>query len=200
MKILLLLVSLTVSVWLPGCGKAKIDAITSTSTILAFGDSLTSGTGAKPDESYPSILKKLIGCEVVNGGVPGDDTSAGLKRLPMLLKRHNPDLVLLCLGGNDMLRKHDSRLIKENLKTMMQLIQKTKADIILIGVPKPGLLLKVPAFYKELAAEFNVPVDMDIVQTILSNAALKSDYIHPNANGYAGMARSIHALITQYEK
>ena len=96
-----------------------------------------------------------------------------------------------------MLRKHDSKNIKENLKSMIKLIQNAKSDIILVGVPKPGLILKVPGYYKELAKEYGIRIDTKTLKTVLSNSSLKSDYIHPNAKGHEFLADSFHSLITK---
>ena len=88
--------------------------------ILAFGDSLTYGTGAKPDQSYPAQLEGLIKRKIINAGVPGEISSKGLLRLPHLLESHQPDLVILCHGANDILRKMNLEITKSN-KTFFNL-------------------------------------------------------------------------------
>lgn len=137
--------------------KPSIGRLTGESTVVAFGDSLTSGFGVTKNESYPTVLADLLGCRVVNAGVSGEDTFAGLQRLPAVLKTNKPDLVILCMGGNDMLQKQSKEKMKANLKSMIQLIQNSEAAIIMIGVPEPGLLLKTPGLYGELEKSMICP-------------------------------------------
>jgi lysophospholipase L1-like esterase len=183
-----------------GCSQPEIKEVTSDSTVVAFGDSLTSGYGVSDEESYPSILADLLGCDVVNSGVSGEDTTAGLRRLPETLEAYQPELVVLCFGGNDMLRKHPEARTIANLKAMIELIHASGADIVMIGVPRPGLLLAVPGFYETLADEYALPFDDSLLKHILSKNALKSDHIHPNEAGYQLMAERIHALIKKSER
>jgi acyl-CoA thioesterase I len=166
--------------------------------ILAFGDSLTYGTGSKDGESYPAQLQALIDREVINAGIPGEITREGLLRLPSLLNQHRPELVILCHGGNDLLRKNNQTKTRSNLRQMIEVIQQYGASVILLGVPRPKLfLLQSAEFYSGLAKEFNIPIENQVLPTVLSNNSLKSDTIHPNANGYRKIAEAIHSLLLE---
>ena len=179
-----------------GCGqKAEIRRLNASSVVLAFGDSLTFGTGASTDESYPSVLAGIIKCRVINEGAPGETTTEAIRRLSRVLKKIKPDLVILCHGGNDMLQRRSQTRTIANLNAMIVMIRKTKADVVLIGVPKPGLFLKTPDFYKELADKHKIPFDSDTIPEIISNHSLKSDQIHPNADGYIRLAQAVAALL-----
>lgn len=163
--------------------------------VLAFGDSLTFGAGAGEAESYPAVLSGLIGRPVVRSGVPGEVTAQGLERLPRVLDEHQPRLVILCLGGNDLLRKVEEREIAANLRSMIGLLRDRGIAVVLVGVPKPGLFASPPKFYAELAAEFAIPYEGEVVKDVLYSSELKSDPIHPNALGYRKMAQAIAGLL-----
>jgi lysophospholipase L1-like esterase len=178
------------------CSKTpRIATVPSDGVVLAFGDSITFGTGAAPSESYPSVLEKRIGRRVVNAGVPGEVTAEGRERLVSVLDQYNPVLMLLCLGGNDFLRHQDETKTIENLKAMISLAQSRGVSVVLISVPRLGLGLEVPKFFGELAREFAIPVEGKTLETILSKSSLKSDVIHPNASGYALLAGSVAELL-----
>jgi len=192
-----LLALLLVALTLAGCsGKTPpLPRLAAQDVVLAFGDSLTYGTGATEAESYPEVLGGLIGRTVVRAGVPGEVTAQGLQRLPALLEAHRPKLVLLCLGGNDMLRKLGDAQTAANLKTMIGAIRQTGAAVVLLGVPKPALFGGAAKFYGEIAEELAVHYDGEIVTAVLRDNALKSDPIHPNAVGYRKIAEGIAALL-----
>lgn len=201
MKISLSIALLALLVLSPGCGSQPgIKRLSESSVVLAFGDSLTAGTGAGRTESYPAVLAGPIGCRVVNAGVPGEETPAGLLRLPAVLQKEQPDLVILCEGGNDMLREKKDELIHKNLDAMVTKARQAGADVILIGVPKPGLLLKVPTFYQQVADKHNIPCDSKTLARIFSSPALKRDYAHPNAAGYRRLAEAIAILIRESQR
>lgn len=165
-------------------------------TVLAFGDSLTFGTGAARGQSYPAVLAGLTGLEVVNAGVPGETTRQGLARLPDALDAHAPRLVLLCLGGNDMLRRQDRGAMKANLEAMIQLIRGRGIEVVLLGVPEPALFgLESEGSYAELARRHGLPLQDRALAEILSDDARKADRIHPNAAGYADLAKAIALLL-----
>ena len=175
----------------------ELQPITADATVLAFGDSLTYGTGTSRDKAYPAVLETLINRTVINAGVPGEVSREGLHRLPQLLTRHQPDLLILCHGGNDILRKLDLAKAKRNIQQMIDLASEQQVQVILIGVPEFGIFLSPPAFYQELAEENNIPILSDALSDILSSTQLKSDHIHPNAMGYQQFAESIAALLMQ---
>lgn len=173
----------------------QLPALASDAVVLAFGDSLTFGTGADAAERYPAFLGKMIGRRVVNYGIPGEVTAEGLSRLPDVLEREKPALMLLCHGGNDQLRRKDLRQSADNIRAMIKLAQKFGAAVVLIAVPAPGLSLKPPSLYRKIAREMSIPVEEEILSDILSDNSFKSDLIHPNAAGYRRMAESITTLL-----
>lgn len=173
-----------------------IAPISPSTVIVAFGNSLTAGVGAGArSASYPALLQSRLGCRVVNAGVSGEETSAGLKRLPTVLKAQEPDVVILCHGGNDMLGRKNEDALESNLDRMISLARRSGADVILVGVPKPGLTLRVPRLFHELAAKHHIPIEAEALPHILSNRSLKSDLIHANAAGYKYLAKAIQDLI-----
>jgi acyl-CoA thioesterase-1 len=159
--------------------------------IVAFGDSLTHGTGASDDTAYPAVLATLTGRTVINAGVPGDTTTTGLLRLPEVLAEHRPRLVLLCLGGNDMLRKHPAAATENNLRLLVQTIRASGAEVVLIGVPAPKLFGGAPDFYARVARDMGLPLEQDVFSDVLRDNRLKSDPIHANAAGYRQVAERL---------
>ena len=181
---------------LPGCGqKAKLAPLASDAVVLAFGDSLTFGTGAREDESYPAQLARLVGRKVVREGVPGEVSAAGLARLPALLDELRPRLLLLCHGGNDFLQHLPKAQAAANVRSMVRLARDRGIDVLLIGTPEPGFTVSPPEFYAEIAKEFHIPYEGDVLGKVLRDGALKSDTVHPNAQGYRLVAERVAELL-----
>jgi len=176
-------------------GQPKLPRLAPDAVVLAFGDSLTVGVGANSSESYPARLEALIGRTVVSSGVPGETSEGGLARLPAALEEAKPQLVILCEGGNDFLQKLDDAQTANNLRAMVRMARAQGAQIVLIAVPKPGLLPSPADFYSAIAREFAVPHEESALRKILTDNALKSDLVHPNAAGYARLAEAIAALL-----
>ncbi len=174
----------------PQLAKLPNDAI-----ILAFGDSLTFGTGATPETNFPAELEKLIGRKVIAAGIPGEVTADGLERLPDVIEEENPKLMILCHGGNDLLRKTGEEKAEANLRAMIALAQAKGVQVVMIAVPKPGLTLTPAPYYEKIANELKLPIETGILRSILSSPSLKSDTIHPNAAGYRKMAEAIAELL-----
>ena len=165
--------------------------------IVAFGDSLTHGTGASTNDAYPAVLASLTGRTVINAGVPGDTTASALQRLPEVLAEHQPRLVLLCLGGNDMLRKHSAAATENNLRLLVQTIRASGAGVVLIGVPEPRLFGGAPDFYARIAEDMQLPLEEDVFNDVLKDNRLKSDAIHANAAGYRVIAERLAAFLQE---
>jgi lysophospholipase L1-like esterase len=143
------------------------------------------------------VLAERLGRKVVNAGVPGEISAEGLARLPELLEKHRPALVLISHGGNDILRKIDPRQTKANLKRMIELVRAQGGEVVLIAIPKPALLPSAASFYEELAEEMAVPVELDIVTHLQKSPKYKSDPIHFNAEGYRLMAEAVAELLEE---
>ena len=191
------LVLIGVSLALLGCSaeQPQLSPLPRDAVILAFGDSLTKGTGAGDAASYPAVLADLTGHTVINAGIPGELSADGLRRLPALLETAQPKLMILCHGGNDMLRKRSLEQLASNIREMITLARHRGVEIVLIGVPRPGLLLGTADLYREIAASMNVPLEADALPDILGDAGLKSDPIHPNAAGYRLMAEALYRIL-----
>ncbi len=176
---------------------AQLQALNTDATILAFGDSLTYGTGTSRDKAYPAVLEELINHKIINAGIPGEISEKGLARLPGLIERHHPELIIICHGGNDILHKLDLNRTRNNIQKMINLARQNNSQVVLIGVPEFGIFLESSPIYQALAKNNQLPLADDILADILAKASLKSDHIHPNARGYQILAKHIAMLLKQ---
>ena len=167
----------------------------SSPVILAFGDSLTYGYNVSKIDSYPVVLEALTGLKVINAGISGEISKQGLKRLPNVLDEHHPQLMILCHGGNDLLRKMDMKDMESNIRSMIQLSLDRGIPVILLGVPKPGLFLSSFDIYEKIATSMGIIFIEDLIPDILGDKSLKSDSIHPNKEGYYFMAEEIYKIL-----
>ena len=192
-----LLSALAALLALSACGNTtpQLPKVSSGDVILAFGDSLTYGTGAGEAESYPAVLSQLIGREVVAAGVPGELSADGLERLPAVLDEVRPRILVLCLGGNDMLRGVGHAVAEANLKAMVNIARERGIAVALIAVPQPALFAGNAPFYEAMAAELGLPIEASVLEGLMYDNKYKSDAIHPNAKGYRKMAEAIAELL-----
>lgn len=183
---------------LAGCGRSqgKAQPVPAGSTVLALGDSLTYGTGASAEASYPTVLAELTGWNVVNAGVPGDTSAQALARLPALLAEHRPKLVIVSIGGNDFLRKLPESDTRANVHAACKLALESGAQVLLVAVPRATVAAALGqmtdhALYAEVAKDLNIPLQREGWGEVLAQAELRSDQVHANAKGYAQFARSV---------
>jgi len=190
---------LFIFLFLPACEQSTtpvFERMSPGAVILAFGDSLTYGTGAAKNTDYPSILSALSEHKVINAGIPGEISRTGLRRLPALLDQHQPELLILIHGGNDMLRRVPEQQTASNLRQMIDMAKQRNIKVLMLGVPKPRFfLLSSAEMYQQIAEEQQVPIDLEILPQVLSDNTLKSDTIHPNSEGYRLMAENIYSLL-----
>lgn len=179
---------------LAACSSKKAEPLPPGSVVLALGDSITAGYGLVPEQAWPTLLAGKTGWKIVNGGVSGDKSGDALARLPALMEEHAPTLVLVTLGGNDMLRKTPEEETRGNLARILELVRSRDALPVLLATPRPSVAgalfqnLSPPPFYAEIAKERKVPLIADAVPAVLSDPDLKLDPLHPNAEGHEALA------------
>jgi len=183
---------------LTACSRpAQLPTLGPDSVVLAFGDSITYGLGAKRGEDYPGLLAQTSGWKVINAGVSGDTAQRAVSRIGPALAKHRPDLVIVELGGNDFLRKYPHGQVKENLRAILRSSVNSGAVTALVAVPSLSLLrastgtLSDASLYAELAEEESVLLIPDVLADILSDNNLLADRIHPNAKGYVALSRGV---------
>lgn len=189
---------------LSGCAdESPHTALHPGSVVLAFGDSVTHGTGAGRGEDYPSRLAQSSGWTVVNAGVPGDTAEQARERIEPLLDKHSPSLVIVALGGNDFLRQRSPVAVKEDLRTIVQAVRGAGALPVLVAVPRLSLLratvgaLADSPLYAELADEEGLLLVEGIFSEVLSDERLRADPIHPNAAGYQEFAAALYGALRE---
>ncbi len=142
-------------------------------------------------------MAELTGRNVVNAGISGEETSAGLLRFSKILKETDPDLLILLEGGNDILRDRELDILKENLVKMINIAQKLDIPVVLVGVPDKKLSGNSADIYFELAEEFNLVLEDKIIKTLLVNPEYKSDLHHFNKDGYRVLAETLYQLLQE---
>lgn len=170
-------------------GSANAQA-TQAQTILVLGDSLSAAYGIPRERGWVSLLQqKLPNGNVVNAGISGDTTDGGLARLPNLLQKHKPTIVVIELGANDGLRGFQIQRIRDNLRQLVQLSLRANSKVLLIGMkipPNYGLRYTSDFYesYTALAKEFNLPFVPFLLDGVAGNPELmQDDGLHPRAEG-----------------
>ena len=176
-------------------------------TIVILGDSLSAGYGVNIDSSWPSLLEKSIknnnlDFQVINAGISGDTTSGGLFRLPKLLSRHKPKIVVLELGGNDGLRGMSlKKIVRKNLKAMIEMVHTSGGIAVLIGVELPPNYGKMytsnfQQIFVDLASEYNLILINGSIKDMTEMGLMQSDGIHPNQDGHKLIEKEVWANLS----
>lgn len=181
-------------------------AASAASTILVVGDSLSSGYGLGAAPSWVAILEERLAQEayeytVVNASIAGDTSSGGLSRLPGLLRRHQPAIVIIEIGGNDGLRGQPVDLLRENLSRMIELVLASGARVLLTGIQMPpnygpAYTAQFAAIYTELAEQYDIPfVEFLMDGVALDATRMQPDRVHPNAAGQRPMLDNVWPVL-----
>jgi acyl-CoA hydrolase len=176
------------------CGAPREPALATGSTVLVVGNSITAGFGLDPDKAWGAKLGERTGWKIIAAGVSGDVTAGGRERLPALLAEHSPALVIIELGGNDLLRRVPEAQIVANLEAMIDTARARGARVALMAAPKPTALgaatgLAPAGFYREIARRRGVPLVESALPSVLSEERLRQDPIHPNVAGHDALAQ-----------
>jgi acyl-CoA thioesterase-1 len=179
-----------------------------TTTILAFGDSLTAGLGLGDADTFPSQLEKRLRAEgrdvrVVNAGVSGDTTTMGLARLDWVLGGETPDLVILELGANDALRGQPPEQARRNLASIIEALKAKNIPILLAGMmaPRnlgPDYVMAFDAIYPALAKQYDLAFYPFFMAGVIDHPALiQDDGLHPTPEGVAVIVKNMLPLIQE---
>ena len=182
----------------------------STPKLLALGDSLTAGYGLPPGDGFAdklqeALLQKGHDVIVLNGGVSGDTTKGGLARLDWMLAER-PDLAMIALGGNDLLRGLSPEQSYDNLKAILQRFQDEAIPVLLAGMRAPlnmgaEFQQAFDGLYVKLADEFDVIFFPFFLQDVaLVNDLNQPDGLHPNQAGVDVMVNNILPYVEQLVK
>jgi len=173
--------------------------------VLFLGDSLTAGWGVRKEDAHPTVVEKLfresqLSVEVINGGVDGDTTLGGLRRLEWMF-RTEPNLVVVALGGNDMLRALPPEQTKKNLHAILTRLKEKSIPAVLLGMRAAGTMgatyeQQFNAIYPELASEFKVPLMPFYIEKVAGKKELNlPDGIHPTSEGQRIIATEVFKFL-----
>jgi len=184
---------------LSGCAKREIKNIGSQGeNIICFGDSMTFGYGVQPGEDYPTALSKLLGKPVINAGVDGDTTNEALLRIKTDVLAKHPFLVIIEFGGNDFVKQIPKEKTLNNIREMVDLVQQKGAMVAIVDISASLFFSEYKREFSKLAKEKGTIFIPHILSGIITNPSLKSDFLHPNAEGYKIIAQRIYRAIIPY--
>lgn len=181
--------------WLLPAGTPDVAKPTAGDTVIAFGDSLVEGVGASTGRDIVSLLSARVGVTIVNAGRSGDTTGSALARLDSAVLSRRPRVVIIVLGGNDVLRRVPRAETFSNLDVIVQRTRARGVAVILVGLSFGVFSDAYGDGYEELAGRTSSALVPDILAGILGHPDLMADQIHPNERGYKIMADRIEPVL-----
>ena len=165
-----------------------------------LGDSISAAYGMDLEQGWVALLqehlnKNQTGWVVINASISGDTTGGGLQRLPDLLQRHSPDVVVIELGGNDGLRGLPPQRLGDNLTRMIELSEAAGAEPVLLGMRIPpnygqAYTRLFEQAFKKVAGETGVPFVPFLLDGVVEAGQMQRDGIHPTAEAHPGLLKN----------
>jgi acyl-CoA thioesterase I len=166
--------------------------------IACFGDSLTRGQGAEPEESYPAVLARLLGRDVLNRGRDGETSKSALERLDEDVVSLSPSIVIITLGGNDMLQRLPIADTVGSLRKIFERLLAAHAMVVFLAIHPPFVGDERMNKVKDLCRELGVLYVDSVMDGMWRDHRLMSDNIHPNAAGYRIMAERVREALGEH--
>lgn len=182
---------------LGACTKKPLFHNSKAPDIVAFGDSLTYGLGVSRDNSYPAVLSKLAGREIVNLGVSGNTARQGAQRAHDIGK-NMPRMVLIEFGGNDLLQQRPMQETRQALEEIIDYVHGLNAMAVIVDTGGNYQMARYTKMMKKLAKKKRALFIPAIMDDIFNNKSLKSDILHPNEKGYEIIAVKVYEGIKPY--
>lgn len=183
-----------------GCTRSDVANLSSKgANIICFGDSLTSGMGAgTPDRAYPAVLSRMTSFRVINAGINGDTSQEALKRIRSDVLERDPLIVIIEFGGNDFLGHTPAGETVRNIERMIGELRENGVIVALCDISTDFFMEEYGKEFRRLSREYGAILIPGLLNDIIANPDLKSDYIHPNAKGYAIIAHRVYRAIIPY--
>jgi len=176
-------------------------------TVMVLGDSLSAGYGINYQSGWVNLLEqelkpKFPDAVIVNASISGDTSTGALARLPQLLQTHQPDLVVVEIGGNDGLRGLAPQRLKQNISSMIELIeQDSKALLVQMRIPLnygKKYTEKFEAVYVDISKELEITLAPFILEDFVTNPEyMQADRIHPKMNAQPLIVEKIFPYILE---
>jgi lysophospholipase L1-like esterase len=166
--------------------------------IICYGDSITFGYGVNPGEDYPTALAKIASRPVINAGVDGDTSNEGILRIKQDVLEEEPYIVLIEFTGNDFLKKVPMDKTISNIREMIRRSQSAGAMTAIVDISAGLFLIEYRMRLFMLARQTGSIFVPAVLDRILTNPSMKSDFMHPNASGYRIVASRVHRSIAPY--
>ena len=179
----------------PGCGGDSPTSPSAATTVIAFGDSITFGIGTSGGSHYVALLSNRTGIAIENAGRPGDTTGTALSRIDGSVLSHDPDIVIVLLGGNDLLQGVPVEQRISNITTIVQRIRARGAAVILVGLGNGPPLDPFDGALPAIAGQSSSTLVPGVLEGIFGVATLMADSIHPNNAGHAIIADRIEPAL-----
>ncbi|MEP1214008.1 MAG: arylesterase [Marinobacter sp.] len=184
-----------------------VQAQASQNTLMIFGDSLSAAYGVQTEEAWVALLKERLDKEgldqwqVVNASISGETTDGGLRRLPELLEKNDPDIVIIELGGNDGLRGFPPQVIRRNLSGMIEQVNESGARALLVGMQiPPNYGQRYTSAFAEIYPELADQQDTELVPFFLDGiydqeGMMQDDDIHPTAEAQSQLLDNVWPVL-----